>query len=224
MGRGALISFTGLSKAVGGMAATLALRQATADIHRGEFVAIAGASGSGKTTLLSILGLLDRPSSGSYWLDDVNVGLLSESQLNRLRARTFGFVFQNSYLLAEESVGENVALGLKVRGVPSLQRQVIVKRSLAQVGLMGTADKRAGECSGGEKQRVAVARALATAPEVILADEPTGALDLASTNQLIALLRRINADGMTIIVVTHDPLVAAAATRSITITDGVTSD
>ncbi|MDR2895435.1 MAG: ABC transporter ATP-binding protein [Propionibacteriaceae bacterium] len=206
------------------MAATLALRQATADIHRGEFVAIAGASGSGKTTLLSILGLLDRPSSGSYWLDDVNVGLLSESQLNRLRARTFGFVFQNSYLLAEESVGENVALGLKVRGVPSLQRQVIVKRSLAQVGLMGTADKRAGECSGGEKQRVAVARALATAPEVILADEPTGALDLASTNQLIALLRRINADGMTIIVVTHDPLVAAAATRSITITDGVTSD
>jgi ABC-type lipoprotein export system ATPase subunit len=199
----------------------LALRDATCAIARGEFVSIIGPSGSGKTTLLSILGLLDRPSTGAHTFDGVDVVDLGERERNRFRGHRIGFVFQNSYIIAEESVERNVGLGLRTRGVSWSQRKELIEAALGQVDLAGDMGKRAGDLSGGEKQRVAVARALVTSPEVILADEPTGALDSESTLNLIDLLRRINDQGTTVIVVTHDPLVAGAAHRTIRIEDGI---
>jgi macrolide transport system ATP-binding/permease protein len=201
----------------------MALREATCRIDAGEFVAVAGPSGSGKTTLLSLLGLLDRPSSGEYWLSGVDVASLPERQRNALRARRFGFVFQNSYLIGAETVADNVDLGLRVRGLSRGERRARTTEALARVGLLAHIDKRAAALSGGEKQRVAVARALVTRPDVILADEPTGALDSASTRQLVELLREVNRSGTTVVVVTHDPVVADAAGRSLEIRDGVLS-
>jgi macrolide transport system ATP-binding/permease protein len=199
----------------------MALRDATCVIGQGEFVAIIGPSGSGKTTLLSILGLLDRPSQGRYRLAGTDVSALPEKELNRFRGMKFGFVFQNSYLVGAETARENVSLGLRVRGVPRRTRRALTERALARVGLSEQSSKRSASLSGGEKQRVAVARALVTAPDVILADEPTGALDTASTERLVELLREINQQGTTVIVVTHDPVVAAAASRCLRLEDGV---
>ena len=215
-----LIQLTGVTKTIPRSSA-MALRDATCVIDKGEFVSVIGTSGSGKTTLLSILGLLDHPSSGTYLFDGVDVGGLDEKARNRFRGHRIGFVFQNSYLIAEESAARNVGLGLRVRGVPTGEQRLMISSGLAQVGLESSAEKMAGDLSGGEKQRVAVARALVTRPEVILADEPTGALDSDSTAKLIGLLREINAQGTTVVVVTHDPLVAAAADRVIRIEDGV---
>ena len=219
----ALIRLTGISKAIPHSPA-MALKDATCTIYRGEFVSIIGTSGSGKTTLLSILGLLDQASSGTYLFDGVDVGSLDERTRNQFRGHRIGFVFQNSYLIAEESAARNVGLGLRVRGVSPGEQHSIIGGRLEQVGLEEAGNKTAGDLSGGEKQRVAVARALATSPEVILADEPTGALDADSTVKLIELLHRINAAGTTVVVVTHDPLVARAADRIIRIDDGVVFD
>lgn len=198
----------------------MALRDATVEIAKGRFVAIVGPSGSGKTTLLSILGLLDRPTSGTYWLAGREAALLDERERDRVRGTLLGFVFQNSYLVASETVGRTVSLGLRVRGVARRERDSRITAALDQVGLASMAGKRAGELSGGEKQRVAVARALVTAPHVILADEPTGALDGEATTRLIMLLRQISDEGTTVIVVSHDPLVAAAADEVLQIEDG----
>jgi len=219
----ALIQLTGISKQIPHTSA-MAVKGATCTIYRGEFVSVIGTSGSGKTTLLSILGLLDHPSSGTYLFDGVDVDSLDEAARNEFRGHRIGFVFQNSYLIGEESAARNVGLGLRVRGVPREEQHSIIGERLGQVGLEEAGNKTAGDLSGGEKQRVAVARALATSPEVILADEPTGALDADSTVKLIDVLRRINAGGTTVIIVTHDPLVAQAADRILRIEDGVVVD
>ncbi|MDR1266216.1 MAG: ATP-binding cassette domain-containing protein, partial [Propionibacteriaceae bacterium] len=215
-----LIELVGLARSIGG-GPELALRDASGVIERGEFVAVVGPSGSGKTTLLSLLGLLDRPTAGSYRFDGVLVSDLDERARDRFRGRRLGFVFQNSYLVGSDTVGLNVSLGLRVRGLARRQRDPLIRRALGRVGLADAIDRRADDLSGGEKQRVAVARALVTGPQVILADEPTGALDTASTRRLVGLLQEVNATGTTVVVVTHDPLVAEAADRVVEITDGV---
>ncbi len=202
----------------------LALSNATCTIPDSDFVAIVGPSGSGKTTLLSLLGLLDRPTSGSYLLYGDDVSDLSERERNHIRGHQLGFVFQNSYLVGAETAATNVTLGLRVRGVPRRLQRSLVLDALDKVGLADSAHKPAGQLSGGEKQRVAVARALVTEPKLLLADEPTGALDSESTANLLSLLHEINADGTTVVIVTHDPLVAAAARHSFTLTDGVLLD
>ncbi|MCL1841684.1 MAG: ABC transporter ATP-binding protein, partial [Propionibacteriaceae bacterium] len=222
VGAGApLVELRGVGRAIPG--GGFALRDATARIARGEYVAVVGPSGSGKTTLLSILGLLDTPTTGTYLFDGVDVGSLDEVSRNQLRGERIGFVFQNAYLMADDSVADNVGLPLRVRGMSARRRRRLVNAALVQVGLSGFQNARAGELSGGEKQRVAVARALVGAPDVILADEPTGALDADSTRRLVALLQQINRAGTTVIVVTHDPIVAAGATRQLVIVDGVLS-
>ena len=218
-----LIELSHVSRAIPG-SGSLALRDASCVISRGEFVSVVGTSGSGKTTLLSVLGLLDRPTSGSYRFAGVDVAGLDETARNHFRGHRIGFVFQNSFLIGAESVARNVGLGLRVRGVPGVRQAGLVRAALDEVGLADAMDRSAGELSGGEKQRVAVARAIVTRPEVVLADEPTGAIDADSTVKLIALLRRINEAGTTVVVVTHDPLVAAAADRIIRIEDGATLD
>lgn len=220
----ALIELRGVGRRVAAAEPVWPLREATCQVAEGEFVAVVGPSGSGKTTLLSILGLLDQPSTGTYRLDGVDVSTLPESGRNRLRGHSLGFVFQNSYLIAAESAAHNVSLGLRVRGVPARSRRALVDGALERVGLAEVAQRRAGDLSGGEKQRVALARALVTSPRVILADEPTGSLDSASTHRLIGLLDEVNRAGTTLIVVTHDPLVAGAAGRVLNIVDGVVRD
>lgn len=217
----AVIDMAGVTRAVGRHGEIWAVKEASFMIHAGEFVAIMGPSGSGKTTLLSLLGLLDRPTSGTYLLQGVDVARLTERQRNVLRGTALGFVFQNSYLVASETVADNVALGLRVRGVAAHDRCHLVSEALDLVGLGETRDRRAGELSGGEKQRVAVARAVVTAPDILLADEPTGALDTTATTRLIDLFKRVNADGTTVVVVTHDPLVAKRADRVLEIGDGI---
>ncbi|MGL4831264.1 MAG: ABC transporter ATP-binding protein [Propionibacteriaceae bacterium] len=202
----------------------LALANATCTIPDGDFVAIVGPSGSGKTTLLSLLGLLDRPTSGSYLLYGDDVSHLTERERNHVRGHQLGFVFQNSYLVGAETAVANVTLGLRVRGVPRRLQHSLVLDALDKVGLADSAHKPAGQLSGGEKQRVAVARALVTEPKLLLADEPTGALDSESTANLLSLLHEINIDGTTVVIVTHDPLVAAAARHSFVLTDGVLLD
>jgi len=170
------------------------------------------------------LGLLDHPTGGRYLFDGTDVAGLGEAARNGLRGRRIGFVFQNSYLMGDESVASNVALPLQVQGVPARTRARLVDAALARVGLDGFQDMRAGRLSGGEKQRVAVARAIVGRPDVVLADEPTGALDSASSSRLVGLLRDVAGRGTAVVVVTHDPLVADAADRRVEIVDGVTRE
>lgn len=213
------IELSQLSRTVPG--GVVALADATATIPAGDIAAIVGPSGSGKTTLLSLLGLLDRPTSGSYHLFGTDVASLNEAERNTTRGTTLGFVFQNSYLVSDETAEHNVSLGLRVRGVPRRQHRELCRDALALVGLDDAATKLAGQLSGGEKQRVAVARALVTQPRMILADEPTGALDSESTTRLLDVLHNVRDHGTTVVIVTHDPLVAAAADYAYTLTDGV---
>ncbi|MDR1214545.1 MAG: ATP-binding cassette domain-containing protein [Propionibacteriaceae bacterium] len=198
-----------------------AIRDSTLRVRRGEFVAVVGPSGSGKTTLLSLVGLLDRPTSGAYALAGREVSSLSEAERDHERGHRFGFVFQNSYVLPDQSVGDNVALGLKVRGIDRRTRAMRVMVALETVGLGDMIDRMAGSLSGGEKQRVSLARALAIRPDAVLADEPTGALDTESSRRLVSHLRGINSAGVTVVVVTHDPVVAAAADRRVMMVDGL---
>jgi putative ABC transport system ATP-binding protein len=214
-----MIEMMGVTRTLGD--GTTVLKDATCRIGAGEFVAVVGPSGSGKTTLLSLIGLLDRPTSGSYRLAGHEVATLRGREINLLRGQLLGFVFQNAYMVSAQRTIDNVTLGLRVRGVPRQERERLATRALERVGLADALHKPAGALSGGEKQRVALARALVTAPEVILADEPTGALDSASTHALIELLREVNAAGTTVVVVTHDPLVAEAAGRVVRLRDGV---
>lgn len=209
-----------LAKAIPGVPDSYALTDAQLSISPGEFVAIVGPSGSGKTTLLSILGLLARPDAGEYFLDGQNTASLSEADLDRLRATQVGFVFQNSFVIGEDTVLDNVALPLRTQGLSSADVESRVTAAVRRVGLLDLMNRPAGELSGGEKQRVAVARALVTEPKVLLADEPTGALDGSNSERLIELLNQISATGTTVVVVTHDPLVAGAADRQIALHDG----
>ena len=223
----AVIRTTGLTREyVMGQAVLRALRGVDLTVREGEFLALMGASGSGKSTLLSLIGLLDRPTSGQYWLEKVEVSSLNRDQLATIRGRRIGFIFQNFNLLPRFSAWENVALPLAYRRGEFTNDEQYKKAMevLTRVGL----DLRAGhnpmELSGGERQRVAIARALVTKPAVILADEPTGNLDSATGKEIMALLSELHSEGKTIIMVTHDTSIARHASRICIMRDGVLSE
>jgi putative ABC transport system ATP-binding protein len=197
-----------------------ALRGISFSIREGEFVAIMGASGSGKSTCMNILGCLDRPTSGEYLLDGLAVGRMSPNQLAEIRNRKLGFVFQGFNLLARTPAVENVELPLIYAGLSSRERRVKALEALEQVGLAGKAGNHPSQLSGGQQQRVAIARALVNQPAVILADEPTGNLDSATSEEIMALFKALNDQGITIIMVTHEHDVADHAGRQITFRDG----
>ena len=189
-------------------------------VRQGEMVAIMGASGSGKSTLMNILGLLDRYDAGEYYMSNRLMKHLSREESARCRNRLIGFVFQSANLIAYKNIVENVALPLYYRGVRRKERNLLALEQLHQLGLEEWSRHFPNELSGGQKQRVAIARALLPDPPVILADEPTGQLDSQTSAEVIAMLKAINQKGTTIIIVTHEPLVANAAHRIIHIKDG----
>jgi putative ABC transport system ATP-binding protein len=197
-----------------------ALRGVSLDIEGGDFVAIMGASGSGKSTLMNILGCLDRPTSGSYRLGDREVSGLSRDQLAEVRSRELGFVFQSFNLLPRTTAVENVELPLVYAGVPAAERRARSVRALERVGLGQRLDHRPSQLSGGQMQRVAIARALVNAPRIILADEPTGNLDTRTSLEVMALFQELARSGITIVLVTHEPDIAAATKRVVTMRDG----
>ena len=189
-------------------------------IEAGEYVAVMGPSGSGKSTLLNILGCLDRPNEGVYRLDGDDVGALSEDEVSAIRRHKIGFVFQTFHLVPRLSAAENVAFPMVFAGVPRGERSERVAAALAAVGLARRATHRPSELSGGECQRVAIARAMVMRPQILLADEPTGNLDSVAGRQVMDLLAEMNAGGLTLLVVTHDPAVAARASRVLIMKDG----
>ncbi|MFF5936898.1 ABC transporter ATP-binding protein [Streptomyces sp. NPDC012508] len=197
-----------------------ALRPCDLTVRRGEFVAVVGPSGSGKSTFLNIAGLLDAPTTGTYLLDGIDTGTLRDADRTALRGRRIGFVFQSFHLLPQRSALENVTLALVYNGAPRRERAARAREALEQVGLVHRVDTLPTRLSGGERQRVAVARALVTRPSLLLCDEPTGNLDTANADAVLALLEKLHADGMTVLVITHDPAVAARAKRTVTIRDG----
>ena len=203
-----------------GPSTVTALDKVSLDIAEGEFVAIMGASGSGKSTLMNLLGCLDKPTAGEYRLAGEKVSDLTTDELATIRNRQIGFVFQQFNLLPRTSALENVELPLLYSGVPSTERRSLAMARLTEVGLGTRADHQPSQLSGGQQQRVAIARALVNNPSLILADEPTGALDSRTSIEIMALLQKLNAQHMTIVMVTHEPDIAAFASRIVTFRDG----
>jgi len=197
-----------------------ALDQISVTIYRGEYVAIIGQSGSGKSTLMNILGCLDAPSQGNYYLNGTDVSHLTDDHLSDIRNKEIGFIFQGFNLVPGLTALENVELPLIYRGVGKSERLHLSKNALAQVGLEKRIHHKPTQMSGGQQQRAAIARAIAQAPPVILADEPTGNLDSASSKDIIRILRNLHEEGRTVIIITHDQQIANQANRVIQIMDG----
>jgi putative ABC transport system ATP-binding protein len=204
--------------------AVQALRGVDVRIGGGEFVSIIGPSGSGKSTLMHILGCLDTPTEGRYWLDGEDVASMTGKQLARVRNKKLGFVFQTFNLLPRATIWKNVELPLLYAGMGSEERRERALKALERVGLANRAKHRPNELSGGQRQRVAIARALVNEPSLILADEPTGNLDQKTGNDIINLFEEVAAAGQTIVLVTHDPAIAARTQRRIKIVDGLVVD
>ena len=196
------------------------LKDVSLTVEEGEYVAIMGPSGSGKTTLMNIIGCLDRPTSGTYELAGENVLKLKDRELSDLRLKSIGFVFQSFQLMPRESAVENVALPLSNAGVRKKERRSRATKALERVGLGDRVNFRPTQLSGGQKQRVAIARAMVNHPKILLADEPTGALDSKSGEQIMELFDSLNEEGVTIVMITHDPKIAAKAKRIVRIIDG----
>jgi putative ABC transport system ATP-binding protein len=221
-GRAPVIHLAGITKVYGsGDVAVAALRGVDLLIHEGEYVAIMGPSGSGKTTMLGIIGCLDRPTEGTYHLVGEEMSELDENRRAKVRGERIGFVFQAYNLLPRQQAYKNVELPLIYAGVPARERRGRVLEALAQVGLADRADHRPNQLSGGEQQRVGIARALVVRPKVLLADEPTGNLDSASAEDVLTLLERLNQQGTTIVLVTHSEDVAQRAARIVRVADGL---
>ncbi len=217
-----MIAITGVRRAfeVGGKPVH-ALRSVDLTIAAGEYVSIMGASGSGKSTLLNLLGCLDRPTAGSYRFEGQETGALGEQELSQLRRHRIGFVFQFFHLVPRLTAAGNVELPMVFAGIEPAERRARVQEALTRVGLSARADHRPSQLSGGEQQRVAIARAVVMKPSLLLADEPTGNLDSASGREIVDLIEGMNAAGLTLIVVTHDPLLGGRARRRVRLADGV---
>ncbi len=203
---------------------THALRDFSLEVKAGEFVAVTGPSGSGKSTFLNVAGLLDGFDQGSYELDGVNIQGLNDDQLSKLRNEKIGFIFQNYNLIPDFNLFDNIDMPLRYRGFDAKERKRRITHALEQVGLASRADYLPSQLSGGQQQRVAIARALAGEPKILLADEPTGNLDSLMARQVMELLHKLNEQGSTIIMVTHDPDQARSISRNVQVIDGQITD
>lgn len=197
------------------------LKDVNFSMEEGEYVAIMGPSGSGKTTLMNLIGCLDKPTSGSFLLDGMDVSKCSENEMSDTRLHKLGFVFQSFHLLAKQSAIENVMMPLNYAGVPKKKRREIAFAALERVGLADRVDFLPNQLSGGQMQRVAIARAIVNSPKLLLADEPTGALDSKSGQQVMELFQKLNEEGVTVLMITHDSEIAGHAKRIVLIRDGV---
>lgn len=197
------------------------LKDVNFSMEEGEYVAIMGPSGSGKTTLMNLIGCLDKPTSGSFLLDGMDVSKCSENEMSDMRLHKLGFVFQSFHLLAKQSAIENVMMPLNYAGVPKKKRREIAFAALERVGLADRVDFLPNQLSGGQMQRVAIARAIVNSPKLLLADEPTGALDSKSGQQVMELFQKLNEEGVTVLMITHDSEIAGHAKRTVLIRDGV---
>lgn len=197
-----------------------ALDRLDLEIDSGEYVSIMGPSGSGKSTLLNMLGLLDSPTAGDYWLDDISTATMNDDELAAIRQKKIGFVFQSFHLVPRMSAFENVELPMVLAGLPPRERREKVATALERVGLAGRVEHRPDQLSGGERQRVAMARAIVMKPMILLADEPTGNLDSRSGKEIVATMEELNRQGLMLVIVTHDPAVGGRARRRIRMEDG----
>ncbi len=213
-----------ITKTFGALTPVHALRATSLTVQAGEYVAVVGASGSGKSTLLNVLGLLDRPTSGEYFLNGQPTCALSEGRRSALRSAHVGFVFQSFHLLAHRNARQNVELGLLYQGVHRDEREIRAEQALVQVGLVGRIDHLPGQLSGGERQRVALARALVADPSLLLCDEPTGNLDSATGDMVLQLIEGCRDRGKTLVMVTHDDRIANRAERILRVRDGQVTD
>ena len=219
-GSGPLLELEGVSRVYGDEVQVHALREVSLEVHAGDFLSIIGPSGSGKSTMLGLLGCLDLPSSGTIRIDGQDVASLDDAGRSALRGNSIGFVFQQFHLIPHLSAVGNVEAALLYRGLRPLARRERALDALDRVGLAGRASHRPVQMSGGEQQRVAIARAIVTAPLMILADEPTGALDSANTSQVLDIFRDLRSDERAVVMVTHDLNVAATTDRTISMRDG----
>ena len=197
-----------------------ALDGVSLEVERGEFVAVVGQSGSGKSTMMNVLGCLDIPTRGDYFLDGVDVRELSDKELSRIRNKQIGFIFQQYNLIQNLTVLENVELPLIYQGIDLIDRRELAMEALGRVGLADRAQHKPTQMSGGQQQRVAIARAISTHPPIIMADEPTGALDSRTGHEVLGFLQQLNKEGSTVILITHDNGIAATARRVVRIADG----
>lgn len=219
-GRAPAVDVDGLTRVYPGPPDTIALQPCSFRIEQGEYVAITGPSGSGKTTLLSLLGLLDTPTAGSYRIDGIDVADLNDADRAAVRAHRIGFVFQAFHLVTYRTVVDNIELGLTYQGIPHRQRRQQALELCDRVGLGHRANALCATLSGGEKQRVAIARTLIRQPSLVLCDEPTGNLDTTTSNTVLELIEALHYDGLTVIIITHDPDIADRTQRNLTIRDG----